>query len=76
MSAGGAGAVSGAILVAAIVFLLQQLNYVDLTAWPTGLFLLIVPAIFGGVVFGVVGHFLGRLPGPSARSKKRRVPES
>lgn len=66
MSGGGRGAASGAILGLVAVFLLQQLSYVDLTDPTTGLWLIIVPTVIGGVLFGIAGHFLGRVTPPGA----------
>ncbi|MGP8109871.1 MAG: hypothetical protein ACLQD9_04080 [Thermoplasmata archaeon] len=55
-SAGG----SGAVLLIAVVILLQQLGYVPLTDFLTSIVLLLVAGIAGGIVFGLIAWVVGR----------------
>ncbi len=55
-SAGG----SGAVLLIAIVFLLQQFGYLALTDFLNSIILLIVAGIAGGIIFGGIAWLVGR----------------
>jgi NhaP-type Na+/H+ or K+/H+ antiporter len=54
------GAASGAILFVVVVLLGQQFGYVDLSGLVTGILYLVIPALVGGVIFGVLGGILAR----------------
>jgi hypothetical protein len=69
MKATGNGAVSGAILGLAAVFLAQQFGYLDFTVGATILVEFLVAGIAGGFVGAAIGGLLGRRylahhPGP------------
>ncbi len=55
-SAGG----SGAVLLIAIVLLLQQFGYLALTDFLDSIVLLVVAGIAGGIVFGGIAWLVGR----------------
>ncbi|MCI4320360.1 MAG: hypothetical protein L3J87_04015 [Thermoplasmata archaeon] len=54
------GAASGAILFVVVVLLGQQFGYVDLSNLTTGVLYLVVPALIGGIIFGILGGALAR----------------
>lgn len=60
MKATGNGAISGAILGLAFVFLAQQFGYLDFTVGVTILVEFLVAGIAGGFVGAAVGGILGR----------------
>jgi hypothetical protein len=55
-SAGG----SGAVLLIAVVILLQQFGYLPLSDFLTSIVLLLVAGIAGGIVFGLIAWAVGR----------------
>jgi hypothetical protein len=60
VSATSHGAGCGAVLGIAIVLLLQQFDYLDLTVLASALLYLVIAIVVGGVVGGVVGWALGK----------------
>jgi hypothetical protein len=60
MSATSSGALSGVIFGLALVFLLQQLGLLSLSALAGGILYVILVAVAFGVVFGIVGNLLGK----------------
>lgn len=60
MSATSSGALSGVIFGLALVFLLQQLGLLSLSALESGILYVILVAIAFGVLFGIVGTVLGK----------------
>lgn len=60
MSATGSGALSGVIFGLALVFLLQQLGLIGLSALEGGILYVVLVAVAFGVLFGILGHILGK----------------
>ena len=65
MGGGRSGAVGGVLIGIAIAFLGQQFGYLDMGPLETGVINLFAFAFVGGLVFGLIGHRLGRSPPPS-----------
>jgi ABC-type Fe3+-siderophore transport system permease subunit len=60
MSAASYGAESGAVLGIAFVLLAQQFGYLALDPLVAALEYLVIAAIIGGILFGLLGWMLGR----------------
>ena len=54
------GAISGAVLLIVLVLLAQQFGYVQLSTLPYAIYVLVIPTVVGGLVFGILGGLLGR----------------
>jgi hypothetical protein len=60
MSAASSAAESGAVVGIAFILLAQQFGYLALADLLTGIEYLIIGAVVGGVLFGLLGWYLGR----------------
>ncbi|MGA8543416.1 MAG: hypothetical protein WB947_07780, partial [Thermoplasmata archaeon] len=60
VSATSSGATAGAVLGIVIVLLAQQFAYLDLNPLGTAILYIVIGAIIGGVLCGVIGWALGR----------------
>ncbi|HEV2450144.1 MAG TPA: hypothetical protein VGU43_07050 [Thermoplasmata archaeon] len=60
MSATSSGALSGVIFGLALVFLLQQLGLLSLSALEGGILYVVLVAVAFGVLFGIIGNVLGK----------------
>jgi ABC-type Fe3+ transport system permease subunit len=60
VSATGSGVVSGIIFGLALVFLLQQLGFLSLSALASGLLYLVLFMVVMAILFGLLGNALGK----------------
>jgi len=60
MSGATRAAGSGAVLGAVVVFLIQQLGYLSLSEFTTGLEYLVIGVLVGGILGGLAGWALTR----------------
>jgi hypothetical protein len=60
VSAGSSGAASGVVLGIVVVLLGQQLGFLSLSDLVPALEYLVIGAVIGGILFGLVGWGLGR----------------
>jgi len=60
MSGTTSAAGSGAVLGAVVVFLVQQLGYVSLSSFTTGLIYVVIGLLAGGILGGLIGRALTR----------------
>jgi hypothetical protein len=60
MSATGSGAAAGVVLGLVLVLLAQQLGFLGLSDLVHAVEYLVIGAVVGGILFGVIGWALGR----------------
>lgn len=73
MSAMSHGASAGVVIGLVVVLLAQQFGYLDLTNLVSAILYLVIGAVLGGVLFGLMGWGLGKR---YARNHPDRNPEA